>query len=300
VAEHRPAGPDAVIDIVGGRAVTTYGVMFRREWPADELIDYARQVETRGLDELWVVEDLTFHGGFTQATAALAATTQINVGIGIAPAVVRNVAYAAMEIATLAQMFPGRFHMGFGHGVDFWIEQVGAAPSSWMSSLREVVVATKQLLAGDNVTMNGEHVHLDGVQLAHPANVIPPIYLGVRGPRSMALAGEVADGVIFAEWSGPRYLGQVRAQIGEAPKFTAFIQASADVEALEAMMDEKMALPRFASQLAAYGDDRPPLRELVIGGDPATWIDQAQRWVEVGASAVVFCPLPTDPVELPL
>ena len=119
--------------------MTTYGVMFRREWPADRLLDYARQVEAHDLDEMWVVEDLTFHGGFTQATAALAATSRINVGIGIAPAVVRNVAYTAMEIATLAQMFPGRFHMGFGHGVDFWIEQVGAVPNSWMSSLRETV-----------------------------------------------------------------------------------------------------------------------------------------------------------------
>jgi alkanesulfonate monooxygenase SsuD/methylene tetrahydromethanopterin reductase-like flavin-dependent oxidoreductase (luciferase family) len=205
-----------------------------------------------------------------------------------------------MEIATLAQMFPGRFHMGFGHGVDFWIEQVGAAPASWMSSLREVVIATTRLLAGENVTMDGDYVHLDGVQLVHPARVMPPIYLGVRGPRSMALAGEVADGIIFAEWSGPRYLQQVRSQVGDAPKFTAFVQASPDVDALEAMMQEKMALPRFASQLSAYGTQRPPLDELVIGGDPATWFDQAQKWIDVGAAAVVFCPLPTDPLELQL
>jgi 5,10-methylenetetrahydromethanopterin reductase len=280
--------------------MTTFGVMFRREWPADRLASFARQVESASLDELWIVEDLTFHGGFTQATAALAATTQISVGIGIAPAVVRNAAYTAMEIATLAQMFPGRFHMGFGHGVDFWIEQVGAVPSSWMSSLREVVTATTQLLAGETVTMHGQHVHLDKVQLAHPAQVVPPISLGVRGPRSMALANEVADGIIFAEWSGPKYLQQVRAQIGEAPKFTAFVQASADVDALEVMMNEKMALPRFASQLSAYGSEAPPLTELVIAGDPATWFDQAQKWVDAGAAAVVFCPLPTDPVELPL
>ncbi len=280
--------------------MTTFGVMFRREWPADRLASFARQVESASLDELWIVEDLTFHGGFTQATAALAATTQISVGIGIAPAVVRNVAYTAMEIATLAQMFPGRFHMGFGHGVDFWIEQVGAVPSSWMSSLREVVTATMQLLAGENVTMHGRHVHLDKVQLAHPAQVVPPISLGVRGPRSMALAGEIADGIIFAEWSGPKYLEQVRAQLGAAPKFTAFVQASADVAALEAMMHEKMALPRFASQLSAYGSEPPPLTELVIAGDPATWFGQAQKWVDAGAAAVVFCPLPTDPVELPL
>ncbi|HEY0521479.1 MAG TPA: LLM class flavin-dependent oxidoreductase [Ilumatobacteraceae bacterium] len=280
--------------------MTSYGVMFRREWPADRLMDYARQVESHDLDEMWVVEDLTFHGGFAQATAALAATSRIQVGIGIAPAVVRNVAYTAMEIATLAQMFPGRFHMGFGHGVDFWIEQVGAVPKSWMSSLRETVSTSMRLLAGDNVTTKGEYVHLDSVQLAHPAQQVPPVSLGVRGPRSMALAAEVGAGIIFAEWSGPRYLQQVRTQIGEGPKFTAFVQASADVPALEAMMAEKMALPRFASQLAAYGDEHVPLDELVIGGDPSTWVEQAQRWVKVGASSVVFCPLPTDPVELPL
>ncbi len=280
--------------------MTTYGVMFRREWPADQLRDYARQVEAHDLDEMWVVEDLTFHGGFTQATAALAATSRINVGIRIAPAVVRNVAYTAMEIATLAQMFPGRFHMGFGHGVDFWIEQVGAAPKSWMASLRETVSVTTRLLAGEKVTLDGDYVHVDGVQLANPAQIVPPISLGVRGPRSMALAAEVGAGVIFAEWSGPRYLQQVRAQIGDAPKFTAFVQASADVPALEAMMAEKMALPRFAAQLSAYGDEEVPLNELVIAGDPVTWIEQAQRWVEVGARTVVFCPLPTDPVELPL
>lgn len=280
--------------------MTTFGVMFRREWPADQLMSYARQVESADLDALWVVEDLAFHGGFTQATAALAATAEITVGIGIAPAVVRNAAYAAMEIGTLAQMFPGRFHMGFGHGVDFWIEQVGAAPSSWMASLREVVEATTRLLAGDTVTMDGHHVQLDQVKLQHPAHVMPPISLGVRGPRSMALAAEVAHGVIFAEWSGPKYLEQVRAQIGEEPVFTAFVQASADVDALEAMMHEKMALPRFAGQLAAYGTEPPPLTELVIAGDPATWFDQAQKWVDAGAAAVVFCPLPSDPVELPI
>jgi len=274
--------------------------MFRREWPADRLIDFARQVEAHDLDEMWVVEDLSFHGGFTQATAALAATSRITVGIGIAPAVVRNVAYTAMEIATLAQMFPGRFHMGFGHGVDFWIEQVGAVPKSWLSSLREVVVNAGQLLAGEKVTTHGTYVHLDDVQLFHPAQVMPPISLGVRGPKSMALAAEVGAGVIFAEWSGPRYLQQVRAQVGEGPKFTAFVQASADVAALEAMMEEKMALPRFAAQLSAYGDESVPLNELVVAGDPVTWVEQAQRWVAGGASTVVFCPLPTDPVELPL
>ena len=40
-------------------------------------------------------------------------------------------------------------------------------------------------------------------------------------------------------------------------------------------------------------------RRFVVG-DPATWFDQAQKWVGAGASAVVFCPLPSDPVEVAL
>ena len=205
-----------------------------------------------------------------------------------------------MEIATLAQMFPGRFHMGFGHGVDFWIEQVGAVPTSWMSSLREVVIATTKLLAGESVSMDGDHVHLDAVQLAHPAKVMPPISLGVRGPRSMALGGR------SGRWSDLcRMVGPAVPAAGSCPdrrhsQVHRIRPGQRDVDALEAMMAEKMALPRFASQLAAYGDEQLPLEELVIGGDPVTWVDQAQKWIDAGASAVVFCPLPTDPVELPL
>src|SRR4051794_291418 len=66
LAEHHAAGSYPRFDDNGCRAMTTYGVMFRREWPADKLIQYARLVEAHDLDEMWVVEDLTFHGGFTQ------------------------------------------------------------------------------------------------------------------------------------------------------------------------------------------------------------------------------------------
>jgi 5,10-methylenetetrahydromethanopterin reductase len=279
--------------------LATYGIMFRREWPVERLVDIARAAESHGFDELWIVEDLGFHGGFTQATAALAATERIHIGIGIAPAVVRNAAYAAMEIATLAQMFPGRLHMGFGHGVDVWIQQVGAVPVSWIAALGEVVVAAKQLLNGNTVTTHGKHVHLDAVRLEHPPAIVPPISLGVRGPHSMQLAADVADGIIFAEWSGPRYVQQVREQIGAGTKITVFVQASADVAALDSMLAEKLALSQFESQMAAYEGETPTLPELAISGDPSTWRDQAQRWVDVGADAVVYCPLPADPVGIP-
>jgi 5,10-methylenetetrahydromethanopterin reductase len=59
------------------------------------------------------------------------------------------------------------------------------------------------------VSYYGEYVQLDGVELnvihgrREPRQV--PIYLGVTGPRMMALAGEIADGVILNTLVSPRY-----------------------------------------------------------------------------------------------
>ena len=41
------------------------------------------------------------------------------------PAVVRNAAVAAMELAAVAWYFPGPLLPGFGHGVPAWMRQIG-------------------------------------------------------------------------------------------------------------------------------------------------------------------------------
>jgi len=50
----------------------------------------------------------------------------------------RNVALTAMEIATLARLFPGRLTAGIGHGVQDWMGQAGAKVESPMTLAREV------------------------------------------------------------------------------------------------------------------------------------------------------------------
>lgn len=279
---------------------TTFGVMFRRDFAPELLPAFAQRVEAAGFDELWVVEDLGFHGGFSQVVAALAATTRITVGLGIAPAVVRNTAFTAMEVATIARLFPGRFHMGLGHGVDTWIAQVGATPASWLASLEEVCVAVKQLVAGDRVQVDGLHVHLDDVALVHPvAGAGPLVSLGVRQPKSIALAGRVADGVILAECSGPAYVAETRAAVGAGSRITVFMNATTDVDAARVEVDKRIAQDRFASQMRVYADTGLDLhRELLIAGDPATWVAQSQRWVDAGADSIVWVPLMSDPPEV--
>ena len=182
------------------------GVMLPRNLPTADVLPFARKADELGFDELWVVEDLGFRGGVAQAAAALAVTERIRVGIGILPVAARNVGFAAMDLATTAGLFPGRLEIGLGHGIKGWMQQVGAWPASPMTLLREQIVALRSLLAGETVTFDGRYVQLEGVRIESPPTVAPPIYAGVRGPRSLALSGEIADGTILAEPITPEYL----------------------------------------------------------------------------------------------
>ena len=78
-------------------------------------------------------EDRFAEGGLTTATAALAWSSSLRIGLGLMPVPLRNPALAGMEVATLARLFPGRFVPAVGHGVLPWMEQVGAraATAPW-------------------------------------------------------------------------------------------------------------------------------------------------------------------------
>ncbi|WP_380286385.1 LLM class flavin-dependent oxidoreductase [Kitasatospora purpeofusca] len=182
--------------------------MLTRDLPTHQVLPFARQAEDLGFDELWVVEDLAFRGGVAQAAAVLAATSRIRVGIGILPAGARNPVFAAMEIATLAQLFPGRIDVGIGHGMPPWMRAAGAWPSSPLTLLGEYIAALRALLRGERLETEGRYISLSGVQLDPSAlpEVVPDILAGVRGPRSLAVSGAVADGTILAEPATPPYI----------------------------------------------------------------------------------------------
>jgi alkanesulfonate monooxygenase SsuD/methylene tetrahydromethanopterin reductase-like flavin-dependent oxidoreductase (luciferase family) len=180
------------------------GVIFRPALPPERLREFVETVENAGLDDLWLWEDCFLEGGLSSATAALAWSSSLRVGIGLLPVPLRNPAVAAMEIATVSRLFPGRFAPAVGHGILSWMEQVGALAASPTTLLREWVTATRALLHGETVTVSGDYVRLDGVALDWPPADVPPLLVGARGPKTLALAGELADGIVLdAEVGSP-------------------------------------------------------------------------------------------------
>jgi 5,10-methylenetetrahydromethanopterin reductase len=190
--------------------VIPIGVVVPPDLPAGEFVAYVKEAERRGFDQLWVVEDCFFRGGVAQAGVALAVTTTITVGLGILPAGARNAAFAALEIATLENLFPDRLIVGVGHGMPEWMRQAGAWPASPVTLLSEYIVTLKRLLGGEKVTYAGTYVNLDEVALESPPRAAPPVLAGVRGPRSLRASGAVSDGTILAEPVTPEYVNVVR------------------------------------------------------------------------------------------
>lgn len=268
------------------RAAT--GMCFDRTFPAALVTEVARRLDAGGADQLWLIEDCFFTGGVSLAAAALAVTDRLRVGLGILPAVARNPAVTAMEVATLCGLGPGRVLPGIGHGVQEWMGQMGARTPSPLTTLEEVITTVTRLLAGERVTFDGRAVHLADVALAAPPADPPPVLAGVMGPRSLALAGRVAGGVVLAEPASPTYVRRALDQAGHPDPFHVAVFAPLCVTRDRAEAHRTMA-PWLAERLA---DPTPGLTALPffddvvalhnargvegVAGMPADW------WAEVG------------------
>ncbi len=297
------------------------GVMYFRDQPPEQLIDFARAVQAAGADDLWVVEDLAYAGGISAAASVLAATSGLRVGIGITPAPLRNPALLAMELATLARMHPGRVVAGIGHGVPEWMDQVGAGTTKRLALLEETIAAVRGLLNGERVTIDGRTVHIDGLQLVHPPHVAPPIIAGVIGPRSLELAGRVADGTLIVEGRGPREIAGIRALIekGRAAAATAgaaHADASADADAKADQprardrrrehelynfallcLDEKS--DHLRATLADYAEllGVPQDEVFAVSGDPDQVAARIHELWDAGIGTVILRPVGDNPLD---
>ena len=115
----------------------------------------------------------------------------------------RGPATLAMSAAGLAEIAPGRFILGIGSGSDVIVESWnGGAFEQPLTRVRETTQFLRQALAGERVVFRGETFAVDGFRLSRPPGPPIPIYVAALRAGMLALAGEVADGVIL-NWLAP-------------------------------------------------------------------------------------------------
>lgn len=166
------------------------------------LLEVAREVEDCGLDYV-AVQDHPYQRRFVDTWVLMsmvaATTTRVGVFPDVANLPLRPPAVMAKAAASLDVLSGGRFELGLGAG-GFWdaIEAYGGprrTPGDALGALGEAVEVIRRVWSGErNLRFDGRHYRLAGAHSgpvpAHPIG----IWLGVYGPRALALAGRVADG----------------------------------------------------------------------------------------------------------
>jgi 5,10-methylenetetrahydromethanopterin reductase len=287
------------------------------------MLELAVRAEAAGFEEIWVCEDYFLGGGIATAGSVLA-SVDLPVGLGITPATARHPAVLALELATLAGMFPGRLSAGVGAGVPEFMAQMGACPRSPLTAVADTLKAVRALLRGDVLTAASDAFTADRVVLAHPPGQAPRLFVGAGGPKMLRLSAAHADGTVLSVLSGPRYVKWAHEQLiagGASSEHRLVVYTlcaiDADVGRVHGMLRDAVASfalsgPRNPlSELQGFADEaeelaglehaeaaaRIPerwLQELTIAGPSAACAEKIHALGQAGADAVVLC-FPSGP-----
>lgn len=245
------------------------GIGISEDLPVTVQQRLAAHVEAAGFRSLWTNE-ASGRDALLLCQAWAAATTDLEVGVGVVPLWTRSPAQLAMACATLQEASGGRFRLGLGvsHGATMgpWH---GAEVVKPLTAARETLAILTQLEAGERSDVAGEVRSSRRLRLAITPR--PPAtrrYLAALGPRMLELAGQRADGVLL-NWAGAAEVARAGAVVREAAASSGRDPATVEVAtyvrvavgpdrdaaraALAARIGQYAALPAYAAHLDRQG-----------------------------------------------
>jgi 5,10-methylenetetrahydromethanopterin reductase len=241
-----------------------FGVNFMPTAPAAEVAGWARTVEDLGYDLLGVSDSQSLCRDVYVTLALVAArTVRIRLGPRVVTPRTRHPAVAASAAATLEELAPGRTLVGLGTG-DSAVYNIGLTAAS-LAELREYARAIRDLLLTGAATYHGRPARLTW------ARTPVPIYLAASGPKTLRLAGAIADGVVIRTGLLPEIvrdsIAQVRAGACEAGRDPASVDlwwwpdvnvAGSRRDAVEEIKMSLAAAGNHLSRFTTEGKHIPP------------------------------------------
>ena len=226
----------------------------------------AARFEAQGYDHLWMTES-SLHARDPYQMLALCArnTSTLRIGTAVTNPVTRHPALTAVAAATLAEASGGRAILGIGAG-DRPLVALGLEPAR-LAHLESSINAIRRLLAGEHVDVESADFDLVDAHMRFPSPSDIPIFVSASGPKTLRLAGRVADGVVLlcglnptvVEWA----LEQIDAGASEAgrarPEVALFVYGMID--------DDEQAAIAGARSIAAWFPQTAPLYCDLVGLD---------------------------------
>jgi 5,10-methylenetetrahydromethanopterin reductase len=155
-----------------------------------------------GFSTLWILDShLLFHEVYTLLGALAVSTKRVRLGTAVTNPLTRHPTVTAAAFATLAELSGGRASLGISVG-DSALKSMNLEIAQ-MSVLAETVALCRNLMAGETVAFGeGKTARL------HHLGPSVPIYVAATGPKMLALAGRIADGVILMNGIAPELIGE--------------------------------------------------------------------------------------------
>jgi alkanesulfonate monooxygenase SsuD/methylene tetrahydromethanopterin reductase-like flavin-dependent oxidoreductase (luciferase family) len=263
----------------------------------------ARAAEV-GVDHLCVGDHVSFFvgagsDGLTTATALLVAQADLPVYVALYLLPLRHPVPVARQLATLAQLAPGRLTLGVGIGGEdpHEIEICGVDPTTRGRRMDESLQILRGLGEGTPVTFDGEFFSLQEALIVPAPSPPVPLIVGGRSDAAVRRAARFGDGWLGI-WVSPRRFGAVRDQIAgeaiEAGRDTSTFEHALNVWCGFASTREAAREPLAAQMQDFYQMPFEPFERYSPYGTPEQVAEFLSPYIESGCSRFNVIPCADD------
>ena len=164
--------------------------------PGPDVVEHAVLAEQLGYERCWLYDSPALYPDVWVTLARIAERTRrIGLGPGVLVPNLRHVLTQASAIATLALAAPGRTVVAIGTG--FTGRLAMGKPALRWSFVEQYIRQLQALLRGETVEIEGAQA-----RMLHPRGYAPPfpiavpIVVAANGPKGIAVARELGDGIM--------------------------------------------------------------------------------------------------------
>ena len=273
VAERQLAGPRAGVVLQGVDTPGVFGGM-------------VEEIESLGFDHLWLTDSsLHARNCYAYLTLAAARSSRLLIGTAVTNPATRHPAITAAAAATVDEISDGRMVLGIGAG-DRPLLALGLRPSR-LATVETAIAGIRALWRGETVDLNAENLSaehlstgdlgrgefsLSGAHLRFPARADLPVFISASGPKTLDLAGRVADGVILLVGLFPEALDWAISHVSRGADAAGRPRPHVAVFAYGAVAEDEAAALDDARSIAAWFPQTAPYI-CALAGLPSELVD---------------------------
>jgi probable F420-dependent oxidoreductase len=171
----------------------TFGVTVLPDPPYTRMIELMQFAERQGFEYAWTYDShILWQDSYATLALTAAQTERIKLGHFVTNPGIRDPTVTASWYATVHDISNGRMAMGIGRG-DSSRRVVGLKPVR-VAEFERRCAMIRELMNGREVDWNEKQLKLEWVREELPKI---PMWIAGYGPKALAVAGRVADGVII-------------------------------------------------------------------------------------------------------